>query len=160
MRKAFCILLVSLIFFSSSVYAFDTTLLDIRNKIFMESKGIKLLIPKSKDALLLTSFFDSYMITISQIDAYFSMLGIFESVKKENLNNAIFDYLFNWLNEIKKTNDLNLKSLGTIRQKVESGTQVYIDNLKKYYNELNKQINIEINKVASIKAAQTAGSRR
>jgi len=144
-----------ILFFSFSAYAFDTALLDMRNKIFEQSKEIKSLIVNSKDVVLINNMWDSCIMTMTQIDAYFYMIGIFNTIKKEELSDASVNYLISWLNEIKKTNELNIISLNTATQINEVNTRVYVVKLKNYFGELNNKIDAELNKVNLLKRSLT-----
>jgi hypothetical protein len=130
----------------------DSKLFNLRTRLFEESKEIKLLLPRSKEGILLVSMFDTCLIATSQLDAYFSMLGIFETVKKENLTKAAVDFLISWLNEIKKTNDMNLRSLSGIWQPTENNTKSHLEKLKIYFNDLNIQINTELTRLNLLKS--------
>jgi hypothetical protein len=151
MKKIIFIILTLVILSSFKAYAFDNRFLQMRNKIFEESKEIKLLLVKSKDLILLNSMWDSSIMTLTQLDAYFSMVGIFNTVKKEKVNQAAIDYLSNWLNGIKKTNELNVKGLNALTQIFEAKTKVHVEKLKGYYGELNNQINTELEKISYLK---------
>ena len=151
MKKLIFIVLALFIFSSFSAYCFDTRLLDLRNKFFEESQQIKSILPASKDAVLLTSMFDSCIIGMSQIDAYFAMLGILESIKKEILIDNPIDIIVDWLNGIKRTNDLNIKNLNTVTQNIEDNTKIHIEKLKVYFRELNNQLNVELDKLSTLK---------
>jgi hypothetical protein len=151
MKKTIFIILIFIIFLSFSVYALDATLLDMRNKIFEESKVIKSLLADSKDIILMNSMWDSCVMTMTQLDAYFSMVGLFNTIKRENLSEASIDYLISWLNDIKKTNELNLKSLNSISVILESKTKVYLEKLKRHFSDLNNRIDSELGKISLLK---------
>lgn len=146
MKKIIFIILSLVIFLSYNAYALDTRLLDMRNKIFEEAKAIKLLLPNSKDAPLLISMWDSCLIAIMQLDAYFSMLGIFNTIKGEDLNVDAINYIVSWLGEIKSTTDLNIKNLNMALQVLEQNTKNHIEKLKILFSDFNKRIDIENNK--------------
>ena len=150
MRKIIFIVL-TLSFFCFSAYALDTKIVGMRNKFFEESKAIKTLLADSKDMILLNSMWDSCIMTMTQLDAYFSMVGIFNTIKKETLTEEAINYITNWLEAIKKTNDLNIKSLNAITNPVEPKTKIHMEKLRGYFNDLNNQINTELNKISIIK---------
>ena len=151
MKKIIFIILIFIIFLSFSVYALDTTLLDMRNKIFEESKVIKSLLVDSKDIILMNSMWDSCVMTMTQLDAYFSMIGIFNTIKKEDLKEDAINYLTSWLDGIKKTNELNIKSLDAVSVTLEPKTKAHILKLKDYFGKLNNQINAELDKISLLK---------
>ncbi|MCM8800550.1 MAG: hypothetical protein NC912_00830 [Candidatus Omnitrophica bacterium] len=129
-----------------NIYALENPLVNIRQKLFEESQLIKPLLSSSKDVVLLNSFWDALIMTVSQLDAYFSMLRIFNTIKKEALTEEAVKVLIDWLSMIKKTNELNLASLHSLTINVEEDTKLHLDNLRQYYTELNTLIDIELNK--------------
>ena len=137
--------------------ALETTLFDIRNEILRESNNIKSLIqgPKQaiiRDVIVLNSMFDSCIMSSSQLDAYFAMLGIFNTIKDKDVNETSTKYLIDWLNEMKKANDMNITSLqGMSAQSLDSETKLHMDSLKTYFAELTKKIEGELNKISLIK---------
>ncbi|MCM8791980.1 MAG: hypothetical protein NC826_02375 [Candidatus Omnitrophica bacterium] len=137
------------LFFYFNVYALDIKLLSLRDKIFLESNQIKQEIrPDTQDFVLLSALFDSCIQVVTQIDAYFYMLGIFEYIRKEDLNKSCFNFLLSWLDVMKKTNDINLKNLTTNTFAIiEDKTKSHIENIKTYFTELGKQIVHEKNRM-------------
>lgn len=155
MRKIIFVILALVMLLNFSVLALDTALFDLRNRIFEESKEIKSLLQDSKDAVLVSSMWDSCIIAMTQIDAYFSMLGIFNTIKKENLSDASINYLIDWLGQIKGTNELNIKNLSALYQPMEPNTEVHVAVLTDYFGNLNKQIDVELDKLSIIKKTLT-----
>lgn len=151
MRRIPFLVLALVVILNFSAYCLDTNLFDIRNKIFEESKKIKLLVGTSQDLVLINSMWDSSIMCISQLDAYFSMLGVFNTIKKENLTEIAVDYLTSWLTEIKRTNELNIKSLDGVTVTMDPNTKPRMEKLKGYFKESNNQINSELNKISTIK---------
>lgn len=137
--------------FCGTADALDVGLTGMRDKIFEESSQIKGLMRSSKDLILLNSMWDSCIITVSQIDAYFHMVGIFNSIKKDDLTEEPIYFLSNWLGEIKRTNDLNIKSMDTVSFTPEPATKDHIDKLKNYLGELNDKINTELGKISALR---------
>ena len=153
MRKVLFITLAAIFTFQSNVHAVDFPIFDLRNRVFEESKQIKALLGDSKDAMLLLSMFDSCLITMQQLDAYFYMLGIFEAVKKENPTNEAIDYLVAWLNSVKNTNAINLKTLNSISIPTEQATKEHMAKLKAEFLELSMRLDAELNKLSVIRKA-------
>jgi len=151
MKKIISFAFILFILFNFKVYAIDFQVFDMRNKIFEESKELKALLPNSKDVILLTTMFDSCIIATSQLDAYFYMLGIFGSIKRENLTNTAIDSITTWLTEIKKTTELSINILNIILPPIEKTTQARIKKLQSLFAELNNRINAESNKFYLIK---------
>lgn len=129
----------------------DTPLIDMRNKIFQESKMLKSVTLDSKDIILLNSLRNTCITTATQLDAYFSMIAIFNTIKKEARTQEAMDYLVNWLELIKKTNSVNISTLKAINETLEPKTKLYTEKLKSYFIELESQVKTEINKVSLIK---------
>lgn len=151
MKKIFFMILTLIVLLTFSAYAQEATLLTLRNKAFKESKELKSLLIDSKDVILVNTLWDSCIMAMTQLDAYFSMVGIFNTIKKEDLKEDSVNYLINWLNEIKKTNELNIKSLNAISTTLEPKSKVHIERLKNYFSDLNNQINIESDKISLLK---------
>jgi len=146
--KGLSIFILLNIFFSFNAYGLDTKLLDLREKLFGESNQIKQSItPQNRDFVLLSGIFDSCILAVTQIDAYFYLLGVFEFIRKEDLNKNCFNFLLSWLNMMKKTNDLSLKNLNTAGPIMEEETKNYIARIKSYFIELDKQIIKEKNRM-------------
>ncbi len=149
--KRIMIMLILVSLLSSQAYALDTGLINMRAKIFEESKAIKPLLTKSKDIILLSSLWDSCVIAMSQLDAYFSLVGIFNTIKKEDATDTAVNYLMDWLREIKKTNDVNIIGLSALTQAIEPNTVVHMEKLRGYFKDLNKQIDAELERVSALK---------
>ena len=159
MKKIFPFVLFSVILFTLNSYAQEFPIFEMRNKIFQESKEIVSMIDKTKNPVLITSMWDTCTIVITQIDAYFSMLGVFNSVKKEDQNKKSVDYLLNWLNEMQRTNQLNIKSLNSVRVPLDAMERVRIQRLTDIFLKLSKVIEEELTKLNLIKRSLKAGSR-
>lgn len=151
MKKKILILLVLLMFFSVSSYALENGLFEMRNKISAESKQIKVLLLESKDIVLMSSMWDSCIMTMTQLDAYFYMVGIFNAVKIEDSKGEVTNYLTNWLKIIKDTSQLNIKSLNAVTSVLEPKTKACKEKLKKVFTELDKVIDVELSRVSSLK---------
>lgn len=151
MKKIIFCAFILIIFLQLNAYSLDTGLLDIRNKIFDESKVIKPLIATSTDSVLLSSMWDSCLIIIANIDAYFFMLGIFYAVKNEDLTEETVNYLITWLKRIKKTNNMNIKGLDDIAEITDDRIKVHIRILKTYFEKLDNLLDAEISKVDTIR---------
>jgi len=145
------LLLVALLSFNA--YALDTTLLNMRNKFFSESLKLKDVFPKSKDMILLVVMWDSCLNTTSQLDGYFYMLGIFNTIKEENLTEDAISFLSGWLREIRKTAEMNLSSLKASTGKFEPDTKVHLAILKDYFAELIKKVDLEAGKISTLRAS-------
>jgi hypothetical protein len=142
---------------SSGAGAVDFKMFDMRNKIFEGSKEIKALISTSSDAVALTSMFDACLVSITQLDAYFNMLGILETINKEDLSRPAVDFIISWLNEMKSSSDLSLKFIGGLAQPLEPKTREQIEKLKAYFKELNKLADAELYKLSLIRKTAKGG---
>lgn len=148
MRKIIFIALLLAFSISLKAYGLDNSFLDIRNKFFEESKEIKSLLVSSKDAILISSMWDTCLLTMSGLDAYFHMLGIFNTIKERDLSEDAANYLARWLSEIKRNNELNINIIDSGSYSVEPDTKIHIERLKDYLSELNKRIDTELNKIS------------
>jgi hypothetical protein len=153
MKRIIVSTLVIVLGISAYIYAFDSTLLDMRNRIFEESKSIKTGLSGSPDVVLLHGMWDTCLITLTQFDAYFSLLGVFNTITKENITEASVDYLIEWLTQIKNMNTLNLKSLESVPLDIQPATRGYIKKLKQYYSELNLRLEDELQKVLRLRSS-------
>ena len=144
-----------MIFTQTACAAVEFKVFDMRNRLFEESKEIKSLIAKSKDSVVLTGMFDSCMLSMAQLDAYFSMLGIFYSVKDKEGTLTALNFLLNWINEIIRTNDIIIGSFVSSQIAVEKKTQEHLAKLQNYYAQLNTLLNGELKKITAIKLSLT-----
>ena len=148
-------IVLAILFFSVLLvnysYATDTTLLDINKKFIEESIVIKDMFTKTQDVVLVNSLWDSCIMTVEQVRAYFHMLVIFNTIEPEALEDKAADSLISWLNEIKDTNNLNIKSLGKLSTPVEFSTKLSVRKIIRNYEILNKQIDFEKAKIMLIK---------
>lgn len=151
MKKIFFVAVLVLALSAQSLYAFDTTLRDIRTEVYTESNEIKALMRKTRDPVLVSSIYDSCLITITQLDAYFHMLNIFNTIERKNLKQEALDSLMTWLVTTKNMNDLNIMSLGDTTQAFDRDTKTHMKKLKKIYSRLNEKIDAERKKIDSIK---------
>lgn len=150
-KRAVVFALVAVSLISVPSYALDTALIDMRNKIFAESNTLKPLLKDSKDTVLISSMWDSCLIATMQLDAYFSMIGIFNTIKELDLDAEVFTYLANWLNVIKENDRLNIKVLDSITEISDLRTKVSLQRLRGYFEELNVRIDAELTKLSMLK---------
>jgi hypothetical protein len=146
MKKVSVIILVSFIFCVSYAHALDNPLVGMRNKIFEQAKQIKYSLAQTQDVVLVNSMWDSCIMTVSQLDAYFSLVGIFNTIKKDNITESAINYLVDWLKQIKMTAELNIKSLDAITNPLEAKTKTQMDILKRNFSDLNTRIDKELGK--------------
>ena len=153
MKKITFIMLVLFSFFAvtGQAVAFESKLLDIHNKILEESKKIKEIFTGTKDVILVSTMWDSCIVTITQLEAYFFMVSIFNSINEKDMGEEPVDHLSNWLNKIKKTNEMNINSLNSVSHPVSPDTELHMAALKVYYKRLNKEIDEELEKLSVLK---------
>ncbi len=149
MKRLFVIALF-LIFFITPVYSEGPKLLEWRNQFFEEANALRALLATSNDPGVIINMWNSCMTTILQLNAYFYMLSIFDAIKTEFLSEDPTPYLMMWLNEIKKTNALNIKNLSASSKGREPKTKEHLERLKDYYNKLNSLIDTEMDKISLI----------
>jgi len=140
MRRITLMVLILLLVSVFFAYAEGIKLIEVRNEIFKTSQEIKQNLSYSKDPILLNSMWDSCIIAVTQLDAYFSMAGLFDNIKKEDLDKNSFRYLISWLDNIKKTNELNIKILDTAATTFDQKTKVYISRLRNNFIEINADV--------------------
>ena len=151
MKKIVILILALSFLISVNGYALKNPLLDMRSRFSEESNSIKLLLKNSRDVILLSTLWDSCFITMTQLDAYFSMVGIFESLKKGNSTDAAINYLLSWLDEIKKASAMNINSLNSAVAALDSPTKIIVERMKINFSDLNKVVGMEINALLKLR---------
>lgn len=149
------IILVLALGLSSLVYGAEGTIFDMRGKIFNEAKEIKSSLSGTKDTILLNTMWDSCIMAMSQIDAYLYMMRIFNTIEKEKLKGDAVDSIIYWLNEIKKTNELNVKNLAVLKVISDASmapkTRAHMDKLEGYFGDVNSLVDAELEKITPLK---------
>lgn len=158
MKKIIFIVLMLSVVLNCSVYAADNALFTMRGQIFEESKKIKAVLADSKDVILVSSMWDSCVILLTQLDAYFSMLGIFNAIKDKDLTADPINYIYSWLKGIKETNELNIKSLNEVTQVNDAKTKPQMEKLKVYFKGTNDNISAELKKFDALR--QSSGTQK
>jgi len=153
MKKTIFLVLSLVLIWSVTAQALETSLLDARNEIFKDAQEMKTYFTTSRDPILLNSMWDSAVMTVSQLDAYFSMLGIFNTIKKENLDAAPFKYLVNWLNQLKDVAELNIKSLEAIKKTTDARSKAIALKLRDNFNILKTRITKELETLTQFQEA-------
>ena len=150
--RVFFVLLIVMAFAVPAVQALDSyELVVMRSKIFRQSEEIKPLLAGSRDAVLISSMWDSCVVTMSQLDAYFFMIGIFNTIEEKDVTTQALDYLEKWLVNIKNTNDISIKSLSSVSYEFESSTGAHMSIMKDTLGELNQAIERETKKIGILK---------
>lgn len=146
---AFCLAAV----LSFNAHALESSVLEVRDRIFEEVSLMQPLLKGSPDIVLMSSMVDSCLIAKMQIDAYLIMISIFNNVKGDEPIAKSADSIMSWLNVMKKTNDLNMKSLTSKKGPFEPTTELHMKKLNGYFAELNFKLQQEFNKITEIKKA-------
>jgi hypothetical protein len=154
MKRRIFIALALVFLLCFNAYAQTQVFVNMRNELFQESKKIKSLLTSSKDVFLLSSMWDACVMAMTQIDAYFSMLGIFNTIKEKDLSDVPIDYLSGWLSSIKQSNELNIKSLNS-SEPIEENTKVYMEKLKSSFTKMNAALDNEISRLSLLKKSLT-----
>jgi hypothetical protein len=144
MRKIFFLVLSLVLIWSCAAQALETTLVDVRTEILKNAQGMKTYFATSRDPVLLNSLWDSSVTAVSQLDAYFSMLGIFNTIKKQNQEEIQVSYLIRWLKQIQDTTELNIRSLEAIKTTTDARSKVMALKLKDIFNDLKNRVIAEL----------------
>lgn len=141
MKKVASILVVLMVFLMvSELSAFESELLSIHGRIFEESKLIKAVLSPSNEVLLVSSMYGYCVIAMTQLDAYFLMIGLFEELDEDEKTKKAINYLDEWLDIIRKASDANIGHLEAVSFSVDGRTAVRIASLKAVFGELNNLI--------------------
>jgi hypothetical protein len=150
MKKSIFLILVLILAWCGMAQALETTLVDVRNDILKNAQEMKGYFTTSRDPLLLNSMWDSSVMAVSQLDAYFSMLGIFNTIKNENLTEDSVKYLLKWLKQVQETTELNIKGLEAIKTTTDARSKVFALKLKDIFNNLKSKLAQENQNVAKL----------
>ena len=154
MKKIIVFFLLLALLCVFNAYALDFKIVNMRDNIFEQSKAIKALMdPKYKNNTLLISMFDSCLSAVMQLDAYFSMLGIYESMGKAGSSDEAIKFIASWLNQIKSTNAISIQNLDAVT-KPEPKIKLEIKKLKDNLVSLNALIDAELNKFVALKVSE------
>ena len=150
-KRVAMFLSVGIILYSCIVsYALETSLKDMEGKIRAELVQVKALMPKN-DPILVNNMYNSCLIAKTQLDAYFYMLTLFNTIEEKALGDKAVDTLIEWLLAMKKINVININALRDTSKVQSPATKVRMEKLKALFEELNKEIDINIAKVSLIK---------
>lgn len=160
MKKIFVFSLLLPMLCVFSAYAMDFKIVNMRNQIFDHSKNMKALMNQnSKDGVFLVSMFDSCLSTAMQLDAYISMVGIFESLSNGGANDEAIRFIASWLNQIKNTDAVTMQTLDAVSPQVESKTKLEIKRLRADLVSLDALIDAELNKFVALKISAKKGKK-
>ncbi len=155
MKKILVVLTFAIFIFSTKAgYCLDTKLYNGRQILFNQAQEIKQLVDEKNAAKylpLITSMWDTCFVAITQLDAYFYILGLFNTIKKDNITAPAVDFLSRWLKQIKDTNELNISGLEAIKLPIEPMIRINMEKLKRNFRDINTQINKELTEVEKLK---------
>lgn len=151
MKKPILILFMLFLLVNFCAFGLDTSLLGMRREFFKESQDIKRDMTNSKDIILINSLWDSCIMAISQLDAYLVMIKIFTSIEEDVVTKEAIDAITDWLNSMKKSNRLNIKSLDRVDRVFVESTKKHVRILKTYFVVLNNIIDKELKKFSAMK---------
>ena len=143
MKRRILVSLVLCLFLVSSVYAQDGSIFGLRNKIFEEAKKIKDL-AEAKNIVVVSSLWDTCLITVMQLDAYRGMRDIFNYLKNKNEAKQAVDVLIDWLTQMKATVEMNIRHLEPANLPVEKNLKMHMEVLKAYFSTLQLRIDQEL----------------
>jgi len=150
MKRAVIFSVLLSLFWVFNASALDFKVMDMRDQFVNQSQEIKaLMIPKTKDGVLLTAMFDSCLLTATQLDAYFSMVSIFETLTEKDSGASAIKFITAWLDGIKNTGAVNISSLDSARP-AEQKTMEQAKKLKIRFASLNKLVEDELRKFGAL----------
>lgn len=135
----------------SAAQAADNGLLEVRDALFEESKKMNLVLPDSADPVMIISLWDTCVVAVTRINAYFYMLGILESSAEQKWSAESVDYLLIWLNETRRTIMVAMRQLGEPAQLNEAATDAHRGRIAGYLVQLDSQLEREIGRVGLLK---------
>jgi hypothetical protein len=134
-----------------NAYALDFKIVNMRGQIFDQSAQIKEMVtPKTRDGVLLTVMFDSCMLAVTQLDAYLSMLGIFETLSGPKGGEDAIKFIIAWLNSIKDSNNLSIQNMDSL-MKSEAKTKEQVKKLRAMFVSFNGIVDEELRKLNALK---------
>jgi len=152
MKKSILLILVLVLTWCTAAWALETNLISVRNDILKNAQEMKGYFTTSRDPLLLNSIWDSSVMAVSQLDAYFSMLGIVNTIKNEELTADGVKYLLNWLKQIQETTDMNIRGLEAIKTTTDARSKVFVLKLKDIFNGLKNKLDVEYVNMTKLQA--------
>ena len=157
MRKIL-ITIFLLILILSNTYPQVQDFTQLKNQLMREASALRSHLATTKDIVFVSSMWDSCLIAINQIDAYFFMIGIINA-RKATMNEEAIGYLFSWLERMEKLNNTNLRSLADQTKVIESGTIRHMKKLEEIFRDFNLYIGKEKKRVGTLKELLTRRNR-
>ena len=138
-----------------------TRLLELRGKIFEEYQALQGALATTKDVAVVYGLSDQCLTTIIRLDAYFTMIGVMDSVRDSGLNENSLSYILVWLNGIKNVNGGNMKNL-LAKYEVGKDTADHLKKVNSYFMQLGIYVDSEIKQLTILRdafAAKQAGKK-
>ncbi|MCH7504034.1 hypothetical protein IID04_00145 [PVC group bacterium] len=156
MKKIICLFTIGIFFASSAAYAESTIseLKSMRDKMFQVSVELKTVLTKTKEVILANTLWDASVMTVTQLDAYFIMVGIYETIPRESRLEQAAQYIIYWLTSVENTNDVNIKSLESMTNLTDPRLDKYVQTMKSFFQNINSLIRGEITKLKILKIAK------
>ncbi len=151
MRKILFLLVFFITFFASASYAQVSEFGVVRRNLVDKSQTFREYLGQTQDVVITSSMWDSCVLAVSQIDAYYAMVGIIQAAEAVENKEAAF-YLIDWLERIKRTNVANLRSLSNTGQAAEEKTVEYMKKLYRYFSEFNEYVEQELKKIKELES--------
>ena len=123
-------------------HAGQSKLMGFKEDVQGELVQIKALMTK-KDPVLVSSMYDSCLIAMNQIDAYISMITIFNTIDEKAVKEEAVNPLIIWLGSMKKMNTINSNTLRDTSKARSPETKARMEKVKALFEKLNKEIDIE-----------------
>ncbi|MFA5157307.1 MAG: hypothetical protein WC532_08030 [Candidatus Omnitrophota bacterium] len=150
MKRAVVFFLLLTLFCVFNAYALDSKIVDLRDQVLGQAQEIRgLMTPKTKDSVVLTAMFDSCILTATQLDAYFSMLGIFETLTKKDSGESAIKFITAWLGTVKNSNKLGISNLDAFKP-AEKKIKEQVKKLKDSFVALDGLIDVELRKFSAL----------
>lgn len=157
MRKTIVMVVCALCVYAQA-FAFDTRLLSARNKIFEQAKELQTLLAETEDPVAVVSLWDTCIMTATQLNAYFYLVGIYESVNDPTPDSV--SYLKSWLQEVRRTAQLNIRNLSATASVTQPETREHLSRVKASLAELSLLLERELDKVARLEKAVQSRLRK
>lgn len=158
MKKALCFcVFIAVLLCTARSFGAELQMLRLRNALLEESKKIQMALADSPDPVLVISLWDTCVVTLTKINAYFYMVGIFEMVEDKDKTEQGVDFLLAWLKELQRTTQVNIRELNTPVEVSEEATTVARSRLSELLARLNTHLDEEIRKVSSLRASVVSG---
>jgi hypothetical protein len=153
MKKIFLLTLGFILVTALAAQALETTLIDTRNEILQNAQEMKNFFTATRDPVLLNNMWDSSVMAVSQLDAYFTMLAIFNTINKDAVSEGAAGYLVKWLKQVKDYSVMEVKSLEAVKKTGDARSKVLMLKTKTIFNNLIARVDKELQTVGQYQEA-------